>query len=152
MTAPKSSMSLVITTPLQVIVQADGVTSFRAEDDSGAFGILPGHVDLLSVLKACVVRWREGEASWHYCALHGGVLTITAGKVIRIACREGVLGSDLPTLEQQVKRQRETESQLAASARIGQARLHARAIRKIMHHLSAVRGESIETSVEEIFQ
>lgn len=147
-----STLSLVVTTPLQVIARANGVTSFRAEDESGAFGILPGHVDLLSVLKSCVVRWREGESPWRYCALHGGILTVAHGKVIRIACREGVLGTDLPTLNRQVKRQREIESQLASSARIGQAQLHARAIRKIMSHLSGNPNGSVEASMDEIFQ
>ena len=33
-------MKLVITTPLSVIVEADGVRGIRAEDETGAFGIL----------------------------------------------------------------------------------------------------------------
>jgi F-type H+-transporting ATPase subunit epsilon len=147
-----STLSLVITTPLQVVVKSDRVTSFRAEDESGAFGVLPGHVDLLSVLKSCVVRWRETDDKWRYCALHGGVLSVSDGKIIRIACREGVTGPDLPSLELQVSQHREAESEAASHARVSQARLHAQAIRQIMRHLSSDHGVSVETALDEIFQ
>lgn len=145
-------MSLVITTPLQVVVSAEYVTSFRAADDSGDFGILPGHTDMLSVLKSCVVRWREAGDGWRFCALYGGVMTVEDGKVIRIACREGVVGADLPELQADVRAHREATSQAASSARVSQARLHARAIRQIMRHLSSDHGVSVETALDEIFQ
>jgi F-type H+-transporting ATPase subunit epsilon len=146
------TMSLIVTTPLQVVVSADKVTSFRAADESGGFGILPGHADLLSVLKSCVVRWREASDGWRFCALYGGVITVEKGKTIRIACREGIVGHDLLALETEVERKRETESQAAASARVSQARLHARAIRQIMRHLSTDHGMSVSSSMDEIFQ
>lgn len=146
------TMSLIITTPLQVVVSADSVTSFRAADDSGDFGVLPGHADLLSVLKSCVVRWREVNDGWRFCALYGGVITVEKGKTIRIACRDGVVGPDLLTLEQEVEQKRQVELQAASSARVSQARLHARAIRQIMRHLSTDHGMSVSSSMDEIFQ
>lgn len=148
----REPMSLVITTPLQVVVSAEKVTSFRAADDSGDFGILPGHTDMLSVLKSCVVRWREGNDGWRYCALYGGVMMIEDGEVIRIACREGVIGEDLPKLQADVQAHREAAAEAASSARISQARLHARAIRQIMRHLSSDHGVSVETALDEMFQ
>ena len=78
------ALSLVITTPLAVIKQVDGVTSFRASDDSGSFGVMPGHADLLSVLRDCVTRWKTGKGEWSYCALHGGVMTVENGDTIKI--------------------------------------------------------------------
>ncbi len=147
---PKA-MSLTITTPLRIVAESDRVTSFLAEDESGGFGVMPGHVDLLSVLKSCVVRWRDGDG-WRYCALHGGVLTVTDGKAIRIACREGVLGTDLPTLDKEVGRLRDEEARQSTGARLSQARLHARAIRQIMRHLSGSQGVTVDAAVEEIFQ
>lgn len=148
----REPMSLVITTPLQVVVSAENITSFRAADDSGDFGILPGHTDMLSVLKSCVVRWREAGDGWRFCALYGGVMTIEDGNVIRIACREGVVGADLAELQADVKAHREAAQQAASSARVSQARLHARAIRQIMRHLSSDHGVSVETALDEIFQ
>ncbi len=48
-------------TPAAILIDADDVRSLRAEDESGAFGVLPGHADLLTVLPPSVVRWtRDG--------------------------------------------------------------------------------------------
>lgn len=146
------SLTLTITTPLDVVARIDGVTSFRASDESGAFGVLPGHADLLAVLRSCVARWRVGQGEWRFCALHGGLMTVEEGRAIRIACREGVLGTDLPSLEARVQRMREAEAQAASSERVSQARLHARAIRQIMRQFSHDHGISVDSALEEIFQ
>ena len=146
------ALSLVITTPLAVITKVEGVTSFRASDDSGSFGVMPGHADLLSVLRDCVARWKTGKGEWSYCALHGGVMTVENGDTIRIACREGVLGTDVATLEAEVRRHREAVAQEASRARVSEAKLHARAIRQIMTHLSHDQNISVETALDEIFQ
>lgn len=146
------ALSLVITTPLAVITKVEGVTSFRASDDSGSFGVMPGHADLLSVLRDCVARWKTGKGEWNYCALHGGVMSVENGDTIRIACREGVLGTDVATLEAEVRRHREAEAQVASRTRVSEAKLHARAIRQIMMHLSHDQNISVETALDEIFQ
>ena len=42
-----------------------------------------------------VVRWtRAGEAT-RYCALSAGVLTVSGGRRVAIACRRGMLSDDL---------------------------------------------------------
>ena len=79
------ALHLTITTPATVLVDRTDVRSVRAEDDSGGFGILPGHTDLLTVLPASVVRWRNGDGVTHYCALRGGVLTVSGGRRVAIA-------------------------------------------------------------------
>ena len=146
------SMTLVISTPLEVILRADDVWSFRAEDESGAFGIMPGHVPLLSVLRACVVRWRQAKSNWSFCALRGGVLTVERGVEIRIACREGVLGADLSALEAGVKKHLEDEAEAARAARLQQARMHAQAIRRIIQHISDGGGTVAAASLEGMFE
>ena len=45
-------LQLIIATPAKLLIDVDDVRSLRAEDDSGAFGVLPGHADLLTVLAA----------------------------------------------------------------------------------------------------
>jgi F-type H+-transporting ATPase subunit epsilon len=40
-------MRLRIVTPMRLIVETDDIVSLRAEDETGAFGILPGHADFL---------------------------------------------------------------------------------------------------------
>lgn len=131
-----ATLTLVISTPLDVILRADDVRSFRAEDESGGFGIQPGHTPMLTVLPACVARWRRAEGDWSFCALRGGVLAVERGAEIRIACRQGILGSDLSTLERGVRAHLEAEEEAARAARVEQARIHVRAIRQIMLHIS----------------
>jgi len=48
-------MRLSITTPLSKVIEAEGITYLRAEDETGAFGILPGHADFLTTLTVSVV-------------------------------------------------------------------------------------------------
>ncbi len=52
-------MRLLITDPTAIIADLTGVASVRAEDESGSFGILAGHADLLTVLTVSVVSWRH---------------------------------------------------------------------------------------------
>ena len=128
-------LHLRIATPASLLVDADDVRSLRAEDSSGAFGVLPGHADLLTVLPPSVVRWtRAGEAT-RFCALSGGVLTVAGGERVAIACRRGALGDDLAKLEVNVAAQRAAELDADRRARVEQLRLHARALRQLMRFL-----------------
>ncbi|WP_217650071.1 F0F1 ATP synthase subunit epsilon [Thalassovita taeanensis] len=145
-------MRLIISTPLDVIVDADDVRSLRAEDESGGFGVLPGHVPLLTVLRACVVRWRRESEGWAFCALRGGVLTVENGATIRIACRQGILGADLSTLEGGVHEHLAQESEKARAARVEHARMHVRAIRQIMLHISDGGDLASDVRLDEVFQ
>lgn len=59
----------------------DGVTSFVGEDASGSFGILPGHVRMMTALDVGLVRFRVGANDWHYLALPGGILCAGGDRV-----------------------------------------------------------------------
>ena len=52
-------MRLTIATPDALLLEQDGVVSLRAEDESGAFGIMAGHVPFLTALTPSVVSWRD---------------------------------------------------------------------------------------------
>jgi F-type H+-transporting ATPase subunit epsilon len=89
-------MRLRIVTPLSVLVDEDALC-LRAEDESGSFGILPGHARFLTALSVSIVSWHTPEAE-RFCALRGGVLTVGDGSTVDIAAREAVIGDDLATL------------------------------------------------------
>lgn len=129
------TMRLTIMTPTAVLVDCDDARSVRAEDQSGGFGLLPGHADLLTVLPASVVRWRASSESERYCAIRGGVMIVKNGKRVAIACRHGVLGDDLQKLEAEVHSARAEQADAAARARVAQARLHANAVRQLIRYL-----------------
>src|SRR5208282_2506090 len=95
-------MKLVIATPLAVVLEAEDVAAVRARDETGSFGIRPGHADFLTVLPVSVLAWRDGAGTEHYAALRGGVLEVRDGKEISVASREAVCGDDLDRLEEDV--------------------------------------------------
>jgi F-type H+-transporting ATPase subunit epsilon len=133
-------LHLVITSPAAVLVDAADVRSVRAEDESGCFGVLPGHADLLTVLPASVVRWQGADGRRHYCALRGGVFTVQGGSRVAVACREGSTGDDLGRLEAEVAAMRAAETEAEKRARVEQVRLHARAVRQLLRYLQPGRG------------
>ena len=128
-------LHLTIATPATLLVDAPDVRSLRAEDDSGGFGVLPGHADLLTVLPPSVVQWTEGSERRRFCALGGGVLTVARGSRVAIACRRGVIGDDLAALQVEIAAARSAEIDADRRARVEHLRLHARALRQLMRYL-----------------
>jgi F-type H+-transporting ATPase subunit epsilon len=129
------ALHLTVTTPGQILVDSGDVAAVRAEDESGSFGILPGHADLLTALVPSVVRWRTADGSTHFCAVRGGVFTVSAGHNVAVACREGVLGTSLEDLEAKVRAVRTQQMEADRKARVEQVRLHALAVRQLLRYL-----------------
>jgi F-type H+-transporting ATPase subunit epsilon len=128
-------LHLAISTPAAVLVDMDDVTAVRADDESGSFGILPGHTDFLTVLPASVVRWQTRDSVLRFCALRGGVMTVSRGYRVAIACRRGSTGDDLATLEHEVEALHAAELDAERRSRVEQMRLHTRAVRQLMRFL-----------------
>jgi F-type H+-transporting ATPase subunit epsilon len=129
------SLHLIVTTPAKVLVEADNVVSVRAEDQSGSFGILPGHADLLTVLTPSVVQWRAADGATSFCAVRGGVFTVSAGRNVAVACREGVVSDSLQDLEAKVRAVRAQQLEDGRKARVQQVRAHAFAVRQLVRYL-----------------
>jgi len=129
------ALHLTVTTPGQILVDSGDVAAVRAEDQSGSFGILPGHADLLTVLVASVLRWRTADGATRFCAVHGGVFTVSAGRNVAVACREGVVGDSLENLEAKVRTVRAQQLEADRKARVEQVRLHALAVRQLLRYL-----------------
>jgi F-type H+-transporting ATPase subunit epsilon len=146
-----AALHLTITTPATVLVDSDDVSAVRAEDESGSFGILPGHADLLTILAPTVVRWRTAAGAARFCAVRGGVLTVSRGRQVAIACREGVLGDALDTLEAKVRAVRAQQLDADRRAHVEQVRLHALAVRQLLRYLrpdSQQRAEALAPADE----
>jgi F-type H+-transporting ATPase subunit epsilon len=129
------TLHLTVTTPAQILVETHDVVAVRAEDQSGSFGILPGHADLLTVLIPSVVRWRTADGAAHFCAVRGGVFTVSAGHNVAVACREAVLGDSFEDLEAKVRAVRAQQLEADRKARVEQVRLHALAVRQLLRYL-----------------
>ena len=130
-----TALHLTITTPAVVLVDSDDVASVQTEDASGSFGILPSHADLLTMLAPSVVRWRTVAGHTGFCAVKGGALTVSQGRRVAIACREGIVDASLQTLEERVRAVRAEQVEADRRARVAQVQLHMRAVRQLVRYL-----------------
>ncbi|MCJ2185611.1 F0F1 ATP synthase subunit epsilon [Novosphingobium beihaiensis] len=142
------TLRLTIATPESEVVD-EAARKVRAMDESGSFGMLPGHTDLLTVLPSSLVRWEDEEGVRHYCAVRGGVLSVTGGTHVAIACRRALLGDDLHALEAEIEAERANEEEAERVARVKQAQSHARAVRQLMRYLMRTGDESLNAILEE---
>jgi F-type H+-transporting ATPase subunit epsilon len=137
-------MRLVISTPTSVVADIADATAIRAEDESGCFGILEGHADLLTVVSIAILRWRQGGGIERYCAHRRGILSVSGGRVVRLAAREAVLGDDPEQLEKAVLTKFHQAAAEEKNARAESLQLQMTAIRRIIHYLRP-EGASILT-------
>jgi len=56
------------------VEEVEGVTAFIAGDSSGGFGILSGHVRMMTKLIVGLARFRVENEIWRYLALPGAIL------------------------------------------------------------------------------
>jgi F-type H+-transporting ATPase subunit epsilon len=124
-------MKLTLATADRVLLDGTDILALRAEDETGSFGILPGHADFVTALVPTVLTWRTPDGTEHHCAVRSGVLVVTGGHAVGIAVREAVPGPDLDALEAVVRdrlRQAEATERAAAAQAEG---LHLEAIRRM---------------------
>ncbi len=128
-------MRLTIATPEALLLQQDGVVSLRAQDESGSFGIMRGHVPFLTALAPSVVSWRDAAGAERHCAVRGGLLTVRDGDEIAIATRQAFLGDDIAELEQILRAGFEAAAERERAERLSAAQMQAAAIRRIIELL-----------------
>ncbi|CAB3789013.1 ATP synthase epsilon chain [Paraburkholderia caffeinitolerans] len=144
-------LNLTIATPLDMVVNHAAVRALRAEDESGAFGIRPGHAEFLTMLVPSVVRWVAPDGARRFCAVDGGVMTVMGGRVVAIACREAIAGDSLEWLEREVARVRAAQLDAERRVRVETVRLHAQAVRQMLRYLRgplAPDGQDIPAAKE----
>jgi F-type H+-transporting ATPase subunit epsilon len=129
------ALHLTISTPSVILVADAVIVALRAEDESGSFGILPGHADFLTVLTPSVLRWRAADAIEHFCAVEEGVFRVSEGSKVNIACRNGVLGDSLADLQARIDAARAQRIDSGRKARVEETRRHAQAVRELLRYL-----------------
>ncbi len=132
-------MRLVITTPTKIVINDPDVTAVRAEDESGSFGILTGHADLLTALTISVVSWHHGDDRRRFCAVRRGILSVTNGSEVAIATRQAIPGDDLEQLEQVVLAEFREALDAERTARTESLQLEMKAIKQIVRYLRPER-------------
>lgn len=132
-------MRLVVTTPMSVVLDEDRVSYVRAEDETGAFGILRDHADFLTVLSVSVIAFRKRGEQERYVAVRGGVLTVRNGELVEVATRQAVGEDSLRQLGRAVLDQFRDEGGVEGKSREAATRLHLAAIRQIQRYLDSGR-------------
>jgi F-type H+-transporting ATPase subunit epsilon len=138
----------VITTPVGIVVDVADVRHVRAEDATGAFGLLPHHDELLTVLAISVVTWRGGDTHEHHVAVAGGVLTMTGGDRVEIATRDAQAGDDLAELERAVVARYRAEVAARAATSREAAKLESALVRRVLRYV--LPGTRLPSFREEI--
>jgi len=133
-------MRLRVATPMAVVVDAPDAVAIRAEDGSGHFGILPDHIDFLTVLEPSVVTWRDEQGRERFVAVRGGILTVQEGRTVEVATREAVADDDLAALQAAVLASMRADAQAEERERAHAARLHATFIREMTRYLRSGTG------------
>jgi len=77
------------------------VSSIRAEDDDGWFGIAPGRSDLVAVLPAGLLVFRDTEGEG-FVALGGGLLDLRRGEC-RVMCRDAAFARELEQIADRIE-------------------------------------------------
>lgn len=124
-------MRLVVTTPFDVVIDREDVAYVRAEDATGAFGILPRHADMLTALTVSVVTWRDHSGREHHVAVREGMLEVRGGESVAIATREAVPGDDLEQLVDQAIARFYSAAEEERASRKASEQLYLNAIRRI---------------------
>jgi F-type H+-transporting ATPase subunit epsilon len=126
---------LIVTTPLATIVETGDAAHVKAEDASGAFGILQGHAAFLTALAISVLTWRDTQGRQHHVVVRGGTLSVRDGTNVLVATPEAVAGDDLHRLESEVLARFRQQLEAERAAHTEAQRLHLAAIRQIMRLL-----------------
>lgn len=136
-------MKLVVTTPLALVVEADEVAHLRAEDETGAFGILPGHADFLTTLGPSVMSWRDRRGAEHHVAVRSGVLEVRGGRTVSVATREAIVDDDLHRLEAEALAAFRRRAEEEKAAHTDAQRLYLAAVRRICRILGSRQARAM---------
>jgi F-type H+-transporting ATPase subunit epsilon len=133
-------MRLTISTPTGIVEDVENVHHVRAEDETGAFGILPGHADFVTVLPVSIVTWTSDDDREGYVLIRCGVLTVRGGRHVEIATQGGVREDELQKLGAAALDQFQLADEEEDFTRITDARVHLATMRQIERVLDAARG------------
>jgi F-type H+-transporting ATPase subunit epsilon len=133
---------LSVVTPQAVVVDED-VVFVRAEDETGSFGILDRHADMLTALAVSVLVYRDRGRREHFVAVRGGLLTVSGRSRVEVLTREAIRSDDLRQLESDVLARFRRAADDEEHARRGAARLEGSLLRRVADYMRDQRRGSV---------
>lgn len=82
----------------------EGITSFVGEDASGSFGILPGHVRMMTSLVIGLSRFRTHDQDWQYIATPGALLYFK-NNTLTLSCRHFIIDTNYMIISNKLEEQ-----------------------------------------------
>jgi F-type H+-transporting ATPase subunit epsilon len=133
-------MKLTVSTPTAVVEEVDELRCVRAEDETGSFGIMPGHADFVTVLPVTVVGWTAMDGREGFVLVRQGVMTVSDGKHLEIAARDAFRNDELRELGETVTEVLRQTDEMEDVARKSDTRMHIATIRQVEKMLREGRG------------
>lgn len=131
-------MRLRVMLPTQIILDAE-VDKLGAEAENGAFGMLPRHIDFVTILAPGILSYRLSNGVEEFMAIDEGVL-VKCGPEVRISTRRAVRSPSLETLEQAVKQEFRAQDEHERATRAALAKLQADFLRRFLEMGKVSRG------------
>ncbi|HUL68072.1 MAG TPA: F0F1 ATP synthase subunit epsilon [Burkholderiaceae bacterium] len=117
----------------------DGVVSLVAADDSGQFGILPGHEPMITALAPGLIRCRPAERGVFYAACAGGVLCCRDNEV-RIVSARFLIGERADELTAELDRLLSAERAQQLAGRQSRTQVEQALLRRLREWSQAARA------------
>jgi F-type H+-transporting ATPase subunit epsilon len=123
-------MHLQVMRPTEILID-QAVAKITAEGESGSFGLLPQHGDLVVALVPGILAFEleTGEEVW--LAIDDGIL-VKQGNCVRVSVRNAVRGEHLETLQQAIQQQFHQLDEREHQARRTLARLETSFVRELI--------------------
>ena len=133
-------MRLRILSPLATILDRPDMAQVSARDESGAFGIRPGHAPFLTVLPPSVLTLRLERGGTLYAAVAGGLLRVDHDGVL-VTTADAAVGPDLAPLAARVRAEQATRQRRRTEGQVQERKLHATLIHHLLDSVADARGD-----------
>ena len=125
----KPTFSAHIITPSH-IERVDNISFFRAEDQSGSFGILPRHIEFLTILEPSIaIAVIDGNEE--YFAFNGGILSFKK-EMLTVTTKEFVRSSRIGELKESIEKYFNEQTQKESLFHLNMANLQKAFFKKMI--------------------
>lgn len=123
-------MRLKVLLPTQVLLDME-VEKLTAEAENGGFGMLPRHIDFVTVLAPGILAYKRADGSEEFVAIDEGVL-VKCGPDVSISTRRAVRSPDLEKLQEAVREEFRAQDDREKATKSALAKLQADFVRRFL--------------------
>jgi F-type H+-transporting ATPase subunit epsilon len=123
-------MRLTVWLPTEIFMQEE-VTRIKAEAPNGWFGMLPRHIDFVTVLVPSVLTFVPRDRPAEYLAIDEGIL-VKCGPEVSISTRAAARGTDLEQLRKAVETRFVEEEEREKKTLVSEVKLEADLVRGLL--------------------